>query len=303
MSTRASICALLAAVLAVGLSACAGDLRWPRIPTQKLPGPMPALVDPLPTGISAAFPPGPEEVLVVRHADPVQLRPAGQLAAFPMAFYDKSRRVNSGSVVFTAAGGRSEVSWSDGSWAVMFGPVTAIVGSPSRGEARLMLFEVQRVDLLAATRERYRMMGGSVLTIESGPFVVERVREDTIRIANRSKIAGELAFRSETFTLDPGQEIDVPLLGEDDAAKHFEGGPIQDPSEGRTIQGQDFQLLVEGEVEVLSDPRGLRLRARGEHRIHGFGVNVSLLDGEEVRFSGLELESSPGVLSVAGSGN
>lgn len=293
--------ALLGALLAVSLCACAGDLRWPRIPTQRLPGPMPAKVEPLPPGISEAFPPGPEEVLVVRHADPVQLRPAGQLAAFPMAFYDKSRRVSTGSVVFTAAGGRSEVSWSDGSWAVMFGPVTAVVGSPSRGEPRLMLFEIERVDLSAAVRERYRMMGGSILSIESGPWVVERIRDDTIRIANQSKLPGELAFRRDVFLLDPGESIDVPLLGEDIAAQHFEGAPIQDAIEGRTIAGPDFELVLEGEVERLQDPRGVRLRSRGEHRIHGFGVSVILLDGEEVRFSGLEIESSPAVLTVVGS--
>ena len=107
------------------------------IRTQRFPEPMQATVDPLPPGTQDLYPEGPEEALVIRHADPVQIRPAGLSSSFPLPFYDKQARVNSGSWVFSGAGGRVEVLWPTSSSLVLFGKCTGVIGSPSSSESGL----------------------------------------------------------------------------------------------------------------------------------------------------------------------
>jgi len=62
---------LLLCALALTTVSCSGFRRWPWSSTHRLPEPMKASVSPLPNGDIEAVLPGPEEVLVVRHADPV----------------------------------------------------------------------------------------------------------------------------------------------------------------------------------------------------------------------------------------
>ena len=77
---RAAILALL-----VVSSGCAGFQQIPWVSSQRWPEPMENLHDPLPPGEGDLFPPGPEEVRIVRHADPVQVRAAGSSASFPLS--------------------------------------------------------------------------------------------------------------------------------------------------------------------------------------------------------------------------
>jgi hypothetical protein len=65
---------------------------------------MESLADPLPPGDLELFKEGPETMLVLRHADPCQVRPAGYASAFPLSFYKKSLRLHSGSCVLLRAG-------------------------------------------------------------------------------------------------------------------------------------------------------------------------------------------------------
>ena len=69
---------------------------------------------PLPSGGTALFPPGPEEVLVVRHSDPVLVRSAGQAQSYVLRSFNKQVRVNAGARIFTDAGGRAELIYSGG---------------------------------------------------------------------------------------------------------------------------------------------------------------------------------------------
>lgn len=276
----ASACAGLAAALALGASSCAGDLRWPKIPTQRYPGPMPAMVDPLPPGTEQQYEPGPEEVVVVRHADPVQLRPAGQLSAFRMPFYDKIRRVRAGSWVYGLPGGRSEIIWPNGSTISLFGRTVCVIGSQSRGEPAAIFFEVERVDLNLIEGEVVKLLGGSELTARSGPIVVARVRGEVLRLKNQAKTDAELAFREELFLIEPGHAIDLPLL---------EAGGRPDPvvPGARRVRGAGFELSARGEVTVLEGGGDLLLRAHGEHEIRGVGQRIELLPGESIRIGGL----------------
>ena len=283
--------AALAVVLsAQAFAACAGDMRWPYIPTQRPPGPMESVASDLAPGSSGLLLPGPEEVLVVRHADPVQLRPAGELSAFPLRFYDKSRRVTAGSWVHSAPGGRAEIIWPEGDSLVLFGRTTGIVGSPSRGEPLFLFLQVERADISLSREEQIELPGGALLVARSGPFVVERLRGDVLRVTNQSKESGELAFRDRVFGLDPGQGIDVPLLS-------IGGEPVA-PNPGTAIGGEaGFSLEVQGDVQAQAVQHGWRVTAGGgEHEVGALGVRIRLGRDESALMRNLgALSSIPAV--------
>ncbi|MDP6540242.1 MAG: hypothetical protein QF903_11785 [Planctomycetota bacterium] len=286
-----------AAVLACLLAACAGDMRWPYIPTQRTAGPMESVGADLSPGTRGLLLPGPEEVLVVRHADPVQLRPAGELSAFPLRFYEKSRRVTAGSWIHSAPGGRAEVLWPDGGSLVLFGRTTGIVASPSRGEPLFVFLELERADITLTSEEQIELPGGALLVASSGPFVIELRRDDVLRVSNQSKVAGELAFRDRVFGIDPSQGIDVPLLS-------IGGEPVE-PNPGTALGGgSGFTVEVQGDVEAERDEHGWRLTAGGsEHEVGALGVRLRLGRGETALVRGLgavsgespaEVDSDPG---------
>ncbi len=171
---RAGACAR-AALLACAalLPACGGPWRWPWGNTQRWPGPMEPLVDPLPSGDRELYLAGPEELLVMRHADPCQVRPAGYASAFPLTFYKKSLRVHSGSCVYSAPGGRIEVLWPNGSSVVLSGRGAGIIGSKSRGEPAFIFQQVERADIHMQERDQVELVGGARLSAEGGPFRLE----------------------------------------------------------------------------------------------------------------------------------
>ena len=105
--------------LALALSLAPGCVWWRD--AQRWPGPMRATVEPLPPGDLAYHPPGPEEVSLIRHADQVQVRPAGALQGHPLSFYDKKVRLKAGGAAIVAPGGRAEILWPEGSSIVLFG--------------------------------------------------------------------------------------------------------------------------------------------------------------------------------------
>lgn len=245
------------------------------VDTQRLPGPMPGVVDPLPPGSLELYPPGPEQVLVIRHADPVQVRPAGMSSSFPMHFYRKQERVNAGSWVFSGAGGRLEVFWPDGATARFFGTATAIVGSPARGEASLIVRDVDKLSITLTEGRQIELVGGSVLVSDTGPFVVERIRPDILRIHNASKGVGRLAFREERIDLDPGNVLDLPLLPGG-------GDPVARPPGFQRVDTAGGPVEVRGDVDVEREEVGTRILVRGEHEVRGLGQRVRLGEGEEL---------------------
>lgn len=242
-------------------------------------------VDPLPPGAEQEWLPGPEEVVISRLADPVQLRPAGEAAAFPLRFFDKRRRSNAGAWVFSAAGGRAEILWPSGASAILFDRCTAIVGSPSRGEPNLVLREIDRIVLNLATGDQVELLGGAQLSANSGPWLVERRLFDILRVKNQSKEEGEISYRDEVFTLTAGETLDLPLLSAG-------GRPIPETPNARRVLGPGFEVEVVGGVEAESFPSGVRLVGRGEHEISALGIRLHLDEGERALFSGLSTDLS-----------
>jgi hypothetical protein len=255
---------------------------WPGfgcvINTQRWPGVVTPTRTPLPEGDARVR--GPEEVLIVRHADPVQVRPAEFPAGFPLAFYNKRVRLNAGGSVIVAPGGRAEVLWPMGSSIVIFGEGVGVIGSPSRGEAAFTFLTVERAALNLTPGDQVELMGGAVLSGEAGPYVLERVRADILRVRNQSKGPLSVAFREELFDLGPGHVVDLPLLGSG-------GAPRAAEADFRQMSGPGFRVGLRGEIEAAEVGSLMRLRASGNGSCTALGVLAHLEPGDEVLFSSL----------------
>lgn len=262
------------ALLLVG-AALAGSGCY--IDTQRFPGPMESAVDPLPPGTTDLHPAGPEEVLVVRIADPVHVRRPGEASSFPLYFYRKQARVNSGSWVFAGASGRVEILYPGNSSVTLYGLGSGVVGSESRGEPIFFFRQVDRASVIMQPGEQVRLLGGAVLEGPGGPFVIEHFREDVLRVRNRSQVGGRIAYRDEVFHLDPGHVLDLPLL-------EVGAVPLEADPGFQSLMAAGVPIEVRGDVEVLPDPAGTRLRANGSNELRGYGLRVRLERGEEILF-------------------
>lgn len=248
--------------------------------TQRWPGPMRPTVDPLPPGDSALHPPGPEEVSVVRHADPVQVRPVGALQGHPLSFFDKRARLTAGGAVVVSPGGRAEVLWPGGSSIVLFGEAIGWVGSPSRGEPAFDFQELDRARLDLREGDQVRLLGGSILTGASGPYMVQHDPDGTLAVHNQSKGAVQVAFREEAFELAPGQTVRLPLLSTG-------GEPFIDDPQLERFSGPGFNVRLAGEPECSESDGGVRVRAPADRecQARALGVRVTLAAGQSAFFS------------------
>ncbi|MBK7643988.1 MAG: hypothetical protein IPJ19_13220 [Planctomycetes bacterium] len=283
-SAGASLAAILAC--AALLPGCGGLWRWPWGNTQRWPGPMEPLANPLPPGDRELFQEGPEEMLVLRHADPCQVRPAGYASSFPLSFYRKSLRLHSGSRVYTAPGGRLEVLWPNGSSITLYGRGAGIIGSKSRGEPAFVFQQVERAQIDLVEADEIDLVGGARLSAKSGPFEVQLMTADLMRVKNQSKEPGDVAYRSAVFHLDPGQIVDLPL-GTTPGAPLPEAGDWQ----GAQVRGLDVEW--QGGLQRLDSDEEVGLRANGDNEIRALGLRVRLERDEEVRFRPLGNQPEP----------
>lgn len=247
---------------------------------QVLPGPMRVRVDPLPSGESDLYPAGPEEVVIIRHADPVRVRPAGITSSYPLTFHDKSTRLNSGSAVYSSSGGKIEVLWPSSTSIVLSGQGSGIVGSVSRGEPMFIVRDVERAILNLSEGDQVELLGGSLLTASSGPFVLEHRSQEILRVRNQSKKSAEIAFRTDTIQLDPGEVVDLPLLTSG-------GAPAVAPLEMETLALAGYRARVRGKCEVDEGPKSLSVRSIESTELHTLGVKIHLEPGDTVTVSGL----------------
>jgi hypothetical protein len=266
-------------------SGCAGFQSLPWVSTQRWPEPMENKSNPLPPGEGHLFPPGPEEVRILRHADPVQVRAAGSSASFPLSHRRKEIRVASGSSISCAAGGRAEILWPDGSSVILFGRTAGIVGSLSRGEPSFLMRDLERAQFDPASEDLYELLGGAQLRARDGPVRAQRVREDILLVSNQSKRSAEVAYLDETITLDPGQAVHLPILSSpDDPGAAAGGKPTAARRPTGVLQGRGF--VVEGDGTAQLSASGAAIVARGEGVARSLGVAVRLGPGDEARFSG-----------------
>ncbi len=272
MMRGAAICAALAAVLTLGGCAARETQRWP--------GPMRATQSPLPPGDAQNHPPGPEEVSVLRHADPVQVRPAGALRGYPLTFFDKRARLTAGGAVVLSPGGRAEVLWPDGASVMLAGEAIGWVGSPSRGEPLFEFQELDRARIELREGSEVRLLGGAILSGASGPYLLQHGTDETLAIQNQSKSPLSIAFREERIELAPGQIVVLPLLSSG-------GAPRGDDAEFARFQGPGFALRMIGEPTCTEEGARVQVQAASERGadILTFGVRVKLPAGERATFS------------------
>jgi len=280
LKRRAAILTLLALS-----SGCAGFQNLPWVSTQRWPQPMENKSNPLPPGEGHLYPPGPEEVRILRHADPVQVRTAGNSASFPLSHRRKEIRVASGSSIACAAGGRAEILWPDGSSVILFGRTAGIVGSLSRGEPSFLMRDLERAQFDPASEDLYELLGGAQLRARDGPVRAMRVREDILLVSNQSKRSAEVAYLDATIVLDPGQAVHLPILSSpQDAGEAAGGRPLVQPQPAGVLQGTGFAVERDGGAELVAD--GATIVARGEGVARSLGVSVRLGRGDEARFAG-----------------
>ena len=271
------------------LAACIADNRWPRIQTQKWPAPMNytrGAVDEVQVQGVISSEPGIEEVLVVRYGDPVQVRPAGSSAAYPLAFHDKEVRLQAGSWVLCSPGGKVEVLWNSGSSVTMSGRTTGLIGSPARGEPTFAFVEIENALISVGVGDQVRLLGGAILSAERGPVAVERLVSGVLRVENQSKGEANLLFRDASFRLDPGQEIHLPLLSAG-------GEPFGESAQLNSFGEHGGMVEFEGRVTVSGHPDGALLSSSGDHEIRGFGLQLQLAEGDELLMHGVRLTGAP----------
>ena len=267
------------------LAACVADSRWPRIETQQWPSPMQTVpgefdVSTLHGIISSE--PGIEEVSVLRYGDPVQVRPAGGTAAYPLAFHDKEVKLKSGSWVLCSPGGKVEILWNGGTSVVFSGRTTGLVGSEGRGEPTFAFVELESAILNLGPGDQVRLLGGAEISADAGPIAVERLDSGVLRVENQSKRAARIRFREADYMLDQGQEIHLPLLSAG-------GAPLGALTDSRR-PGRDKRLIqLEGAAELLPHPEGVRVIMTGAHEIRGMGLRMQLAPGEELIVRGVKM--------------
>jgi hypothetical protein len=241
---------------------------------------MEPLANPLPSGDRALYQPGPEELLVTRHADPCQVRPAGYASSFPLTFYKKSLRLHSGSCVYAAPGGRIEVLWPNGTSVVLSGRGAGIIGSKSRGEPAFIFQQVERAEIQLQERDQIELVGGALLAAQGGPFRLELLHSDLLRLKNQSKGDAEVSYRAAVFHLDPGQIVDLPL-------GTTPGTPRPEPGDWQVLNSGGLSIEWQGALERQDQQGELGLRATGANEIRALGLRLRLEPDEEVRFRSL----------------
>lgn len=262
------------ALLLLGL--CAGCR------TQLWPAPMTPMSDPLPAGSDSGTGEGLEDVVVVRHSDPVQVRRAGASGAFPMRFHSKRERVTSGAWVYCGTGGKAELIWPKEGLAVMlFDECSVRVGERERGEPVVRLLLVSRANLDVLPGTVVELPGGALFEGDperrSGPFVLERIRENVLRLKNQSKGVGSVRYRDEILRLSPGQIVDLPLMGMGTGPTPFVGAPLR-------IERGPVVVALDGALELVEGEPGVRVVAAGRGTVAGQGLSVQLEAGQAAHF-------------------
>lgn len=221
---------------------------------------------------------------LIRHGDPVQIRPAGEVGSLILAHYRKRANLTAGSWVYLGASGRAELMRpNSNSTAILFGQGAARVGD-ARSTPWLELFDFDRVRVMLVPGEKIGLPGGAQLeaTGESnlavGPFVLEQVDAHSFRIHNQGLTAGRIRYREDVLVLEGAQRVTLARI--DDASGGTEPllKTLREIALGRRL------ARVSGDVAVQPDGEGgFRLTARGgTATLLIQGITLQLADGEEV---------------------
>lgn len=248
---------------------------------QRYPSPMGGPQD-LPPGFTDLLIEGPEEALLVRHADTVHVKRAGQTSVYSLHFYDRQARIHAGAAVFTDAGGRAELVFPQGSRASMHGNGVLVIGSPSRGEPLISFLQVERATVEMGEGEVVRLPGGSHLVGGGGPFYVEMIGSEIMELRHRGFTEATLAFAGERIVLTPGDVMHVPMLGTGGAPR------MDDPDLVVTGRAGPAPLILgPGIVPDPSSDGVVRLTMTRGQQLQALGIRLVSQGDQAVRLSGL----------------
>lgn len=250
------------------------------IDTQRYPGVLRPSKKPLPAGARETFERGPEEAYVIRHSDSVSVRMAETTSTVALRWYDKRTRIPAGSWVYTGPQGFAEVLLPGATDVQLRGNCAGVVGSESRREPIFTFMGVSDASILFGELCQVQLPGGALLEADNGLFVLERIEERVLRVANRSGRPGTVAYRDTILRLEPSETVDLALL--DVGSAPFETDP-----DSRDVLTDGGRVQLRGEVDVLASRDGARLRAAGDSEISGYGLVIRLDPGDEILFEGL----------------
>ncbi|MFM7280439.1 MAG: hypothetical protein ACKO32_01525, partial [Planctomycetia bacterium] len=110
----------------------------------------------------------------------------------------------------------------------------------------MFLFQqLDRAHVTTATKETIQLVGGGELRLQGGPVLLESLRADLMRVLNQSKNSVEVAYRDALITLDPGEKVDLPVVGS-------EGLPKAADSAWKAMEGTGFPVRTRGALETGS---------------------------------------------------
>jgi len=136
--------------------------------------------------------------------------------------------------------------------------------------------------------DEVQLVGGAILRGESGPYVLDRLYEDILRVHNQSKGPLEIAYREALFELGPGHSVDLPLI---------EAGSVPLDRVGfRRVAAEGFDVGVRGTAQTLEEPGALRVVASEATEVEALGVRLRLAAGEEVLLDGLTPAGAPNLI-------
>ena len=276
--------ALACAVAALGCS------------TERWVGPLEPTVLPLPAGEGADYVAGMEEVVAVRHSDPVLVRRAGATASFPLDTAHRRERLRSGGWVLTRAGGHAEVFWPLIGTSIHMSEAGALsIGEQARDEPAATFRQITRARCLLQPGVRVALPGGALLegdpTRESGPFLLEARYPNVLRLSNDSKVTALVSFREEVLPIGPGQSVDLALLEVGTAPRESAPGMLR-------VEGDAFALALEGGATSTEAEGGFLVGAEADGRVRALGVEVDLDPTRRALF--LPLRVDPPQLPAAG---
>lgn len=271
--TRARTRVVLGLLLAAASAGCYID-------TQRYPGVMRPSKRPLPPGARETFERGPEEAYVIRHSDSVSVRMAETTSTVALRWYDKRIRVPAGSWVYTGPQGYAEVLLPGATDIQLRGNCAGVVGSESRREPIFTFMGVSDAAIQFGELSQVQLPGGALLEADNGLFVLERIEQRVLRVANRSGRPGTVAYRDTVLRLEPSETVDLALL--DVGSAPFEVDP-----DSRDVLTDGGRVQLRGAVDVLASRDGARMRAAGDSEITGYGLVIRLDPGDEILFEGL----------------
>lgn len=261
--------------------------------TQRVPPPMERPAGLLPAGNGADYIPGPQEVVVLRHGDPVSVRRPGAVAGFPLSFHQNRLRIGSGGWVLAGVGGRAEVLWPGTTAAIqLYDNSAAMIGEPSRAEPILRLHTSTYARMSLTPGDRVALVGGAELlgadaaeygpNITAGPFEFKTVAPDRISIGNNGSTIAQVTFLDEALSLGPGEVIELPILPGGASPERIPFGRTPLAVEPGFVGPPPMAL---GDLEAIPRAGSLALRANESAQVEALGVSVDLKAGEQVIFT------------------